>query len=407
VNPTNFADYLARAPESDLSVSMRAIIQITTAKEFEDLARSQLNLETLHPLSVSSFLVVQGPVKNLQKLAQHPSVQRIWKDSPLFLCSQQVLDAIGISTITHSWLKPMGKGVTVALIDSGIESSHPSLQGVVKTQKSFLPKEEDTMQLHPHGTALAGIIGGQKGIAPGVEFIDAQVFNPAGVAFLSDAVEALTWVATLAPAVILFGGVTTPEIEEDNPLATVCRQVITAGTTIIAPAGNFGPETATIGCPASVPGVIAVGAVTMEGEPAFFSSRGSTTSTYLKPDFVLPGIGIRTIVNLGGENILPVMTGTSAAAAICTGLLALILSGKGNIPPDALRDAVLNATEDIDQDPVSQGHGILNGITLARLFNIMHPLPDPFNKVVSSSLTLTLIVTGIVIAAFMLVSFLR
>ncbi len=406
MNLTNFADYLACPPESDLDVSMRVIVQLIAAKELEDFARSQLNLETLRPLVLSHLLVVQGLVKNLQKLAQHPSVQRIWKDSPLFLCSQQVLDAIGISAITHSWLKPMGKGVTVALLDSGIESSHPALQGAVKTHKSFIPKEEEATQLDPHGTALAGIIGGQKGIAKGVEFIDARVFNASGVAYLSDAVEALTWVITLAPTLILFGGVTTPEIEEDNPLATICRQVITAGTTIIAPAGNFGPETATVGCPASVPGVIAVGAVTMEGDPAFFSSRGSWTSKLQKPDLVLPGIGIRTIIEREGATNLEVMTGTSVAAAICTGLLALILSGKGNIPPDALRNAVFNATENIGQNPLSQGHGILNGITLARHFNLLHS-PDPFKKVVSSALVLSLIVTGIVIAAFILVSFLR
>ncbi len=384
-----------------MDTPIRVVFRATLPEEIATFAQKQLKLGIFYPLSLSNLFVAQGPIKIIRQLVSQPGIQNVWEDHKLFLCSQQVLDAIGISTIQQSWLKPTGKGIRVALLDSGINASHPDLHDVVTTRKSFLHEENDPKLLNPHGTALAGIIGGARGIAAGVEFIDAQVFGQAGVAFLSEAVEALTWVAAQAPNLILFGGVTPPGFDDDNPLVTLCQQLIAAGSMIIAPAGNFGPEPTTIGCPASVPGVIAVGAVTLEGEPAFFSSRGSPTRAPLKPEIVLPGVGIRILGKIEGQPSSDVMTGTSAAAAICTGLLALILSGRKNIRPPALTNAILHSAEDIDHDPISQGYGILNGITLARFFNLLHQPPDPFKKVVSSSIRLTSLVTAIVIAAIL------
>ncbi len=330
MNSTNFKDYFSRLPDSDLDSPIRVVFRAPLPEKIEDLAKKELKLDFFFRLPLSNLFVARGPGRIIQKLVRQPLVQNVWEDQKLFLCSQ-IYDAVGISTLTQSWLKPTGKGIRVALLDSGIASSHPELHDVVISRKSFLPEESDPKLLNPHGTSLAGIIGGEYGIAHGVEFIDAQVFDLAGVAFLSEVVEALTWVAAQGPHLVLFGGVTLPGFEADNPLASLCQQVIADGTAIIAPAGNFGPEPATIGCPASVPGVIAVGAVTLEGEPAFFSSRGSSSNASLKPEIVLPGVGIRTLGKSEGETSPELITGTSAAAAICTGLLALILSGRKNI----------------------------------------------------------------------------
>ncbi len=404
MNSTKFADYLAHPPESDLDISIRVIFQVISPQDVESIPRNQTNFESFHSLPQLNLIVVKGLVRNLQSLALHPSIQGVWEDKQLFLCSQQMLDAIGISTITNSWLKLAGKGIKIALLDSGIDFSHPDLRDAAKTQRSFLPKQSESTIINPHGTALAAIIGGRNGIAPAVEYIDAQVFDSTGVAYLSDIIEALTWISMFPPDLVLFGGVTVPGIEEDNPLARLCQQLIAAGMTIIAPAGNFGPEGATIGCPASIPGVIAVGAVTQEGESAFFSSRGSPTGTIKKPDLVLPGVGIRTFKIQINETNPEFITGTSAAAAICTGLLALILSGRKNIPPYELKTQLIHAAENIDQDPVTQGHGILNGITLARHFNLLHSPPVAFKKLVTSAVLVTLLVTSLIACAFLIVN---
>ncbi len=407
MNSTNFVDYLAHLSDSDLDLPIRVVFRANLPVEIQDLVQKQLQLKIFYHLPLSGLFIAGGPAKLILQLVRHPSVQAAWEDQKLFLCSQSVLDAIGISSITQSWLKPSGKGVRVALLDSGIDSTHPDLHDVVIARKSFILEEPASNQLNPHGTSLAGIIGGTRGIASSVEFIDAQVFHLDGVAFLSEVVETLTWVATQAPALILFGGVMLPGSMDDNPLAILCQQVLATGIPIIAPAGNFGPEQATIGCPASIPGIIAVGAVTLEGDPAFFSSRGASTGSPLKPEIVLPGVGIRTLGKIGEENTPELINGTSAAAAICTGLLALILSGRKNIKPPALTDAIIHAAEDINQNPISQGHGILNGITLARHFNLLYMPPDPFKKVVLSSILIASLVTVIVIVAMIVTYLLR
>ena len=416
MTPTVFAEYLTNPPEADLDVIKRVFFQTSSPQELETVASKQsaLNFHHLHPLS--KIFVAQGPVRTLQTLAQQSTVQRVFEDQKLFLSSQHVLDAIGLPVIIGSFLHLDGKGIRIALLDSGIDGTHPDLRDSIEVRKSFLNFDAELEQMgNFHGTAIAGIIGGRgdpkegryRGISPAVTFLDAQVFDTSGVAYLSDTIEALTWAVLQTPDLIVFGGVMLPGCEADNPLTELCQAVILAGGTIVAPAGNFGPESATISCPASLPGVIAVGAVTQEGDPAFFSSRGSFEEGIRKPDVVLPGVGIQTLKPVGGDSSSDILTGTSAAAAICAGLLALILSGRKRIPPHALKYAILQAAESIDQDPVTQGNGILNGITLARYFNLLHSPPAPFKRVVTSSIAVTTLLTAIVIVAIIAASFLR
>ncbi|OLS14607.1 MAG: peptidase S8 family protein [Promethearchaeota archaeon CR_4] len=414
MNPTNFTEYLTNPPEADLDLPKRVFFQVSSLQELESVARKQSTLDFYNSLPLSKILVAQGPVRALQVLALHPSVRKVFEDQKIFLCSQRVLDAIGIPVITGSYLHLDGKGVKIALLDSGINPI-PDLQDAVETRKSFISKKNGSGQERNfHGTAIGGIIGGRgilkeegyRGIAPAVHFIDVQVFDSTGVAYLSDTIEALTWANLQTPDLIVFGGVMLPGSEDVNPLTDLCQEIILAGGIIVAPAGNFGPESGTVSCPACIPGVIAVGAVTQEGEPAFFSSRGSSNGDNLKPDVVLPGVGIQAPKPTRGDTSSNIFSGTSTSTAICAGLLALILSGRKPIPPHALRYAIQQAAENISQDPLTQGRGLLNGITLARYFNLLHPPPAPFKQIISSSIILTVLLVTIIIVAFFTVSFL-
>ncbi|HMF31427.1 MAG TPA: S8 family serine peptidase [Candidatus Lokiarchaeia archaeon] len=409
---TSFAAYLANPPSEDLENVRRVIFKTSDPLSLSNLAKELPDIEHATILPYSGFFVASGTVRSLQTLAADENILSVHEDQKLFLCSDPVFEAIGTTTIAQSILHPTGMGVTVALLDSGIDDTHPTLSGAVIGRKAFISGSGSyRIADNSHGTAIAGIIGGRdpigpggyRGIAPRVQFIDVQVFDRTGAALMSDVIEALAWVAPQAPQLIFFGGVTIQASGEQDPLSAVCQQVTEAGGILIAPAGNSGPESATIGSPASAASVIAVGAVTKEGTPAFFSSRGPGNDNIQKPDIVLPGVNIlfpEYITGTSGDS--PALTGTSPAAAILVGLLALILEERRDLSPAKLRYEIARAAEDIDLSPKTQGHGILNGATLAYNLAILRPHPAPVARVARIASILVIITVALIFIGFFL-----
>lgn len=247
----------------------------------------------------------------LDRLSDQPAVEFIDIDRVYKLLLNDVTTIIGVQA---AWqINCDGSGVTVAVIDSGIDYNHPDLAGRVNLTESCNFTQEgatsDPLDRNGHGTHVAGIIGGNggassgmyKGIAPGVILLALKVFDSSGTGYASDIVAAVDWSITRGVDVINFSGGYSPwnppsqmirppwiwpeppTFEEDMFNAAVLRGI----PTVVA-AGNDGdlnPPEATIGLPATAHRVITVGSVTKQKKPSSFSSHGPV----YRSNFIAPG----------------------------------------------------------------------------------------------------------------------
>ncbi|BAU29171.1 subtilase family protein [Aneurinibacillus soli] len=216
------------------------------------------------------------------------------------------------------WKETMGKGVKVAVIDTGIVRTHPDLRGRVRGSADFVGGNiVDRRGNGGHGTHIAGTIAaldnqiGVVGVAPQVSLYDVRAFDSDGVGELAAIVKGIDWAITNKMDIInmSFGMV------GDSPaLHAAIKRASAAGIFLVASAGNNGGE---IEFPARYPEVIAVGASTKQGELAAFSARGHGL------DVIAPGV---SILSTWPRKTYKKLSGTSMAAAHISGLVALQLA---------------------------------------------------------------------------------
>ncbi len=236
-------------------------------------------------------------------------------------------DAFGLS----------GVGTTIAVLDSGVRSSHRELSGrvVLEENLSASPTAGDVFN---HGTAVAHAAAGEGGVAPGASLMSLKVLGDDGLGSAEDAVMALERVVELKERALAQGLPDShplhPDIinmswglEDDgdpqDPLSRAVRAAASRGLGLIAAAGNEGPAPGTILCPACEPEVVAVGALTLlpyEVWPA--SSRGPTLLGLTKPDVAFFGVGLR-LASAEGDGAYVTKSGTSFAAPQVAGMVAL------------------------------------------------------------------------------------
>ncbi len=304
-----------------------------------------------------------------------------------------------------------GTGVTIAVLDSGLWE-HESLtkntageQRVVARYDAIADVEGDTVfDESGHGTHLtsamassAAIIrndratGAFKGIAPDADLAVVKAFNRQGRGDFLDIVRGIQWVIAhrqiYGIKVLNLSFAAMPRWPYWlDPINQALMRAWAEGITVIAAAGNEGPDPMTVGSPGNLPYIITVGAVTDSWTPESrgddyvpdFSSRGPTPSAHIKPDIVAPGghiIGITrpgsTLTEEHPEYMLTeeylVMTGTSQASAIVSGIVALLLQLQPDLTPDDVKCKLVTSAElAINSDgllaysPFQQGNGYVN-----------------------------------------------
>jgi subtilisin family serine protease len=247
-----------------------------------------------------------------------------------------------------------GAGVTVAVVDTGVDTDHPDLRDRVTLCRDFTGDRvrKRCVDEHGHGTHVAGTVAadggadgrGIYGVAPASEIFALKACSAEGECEadpLSDAVRTAT--DRGADVVVLsLGGRSEPRIEAATEYAT------DRGVAVVAASGNAGPELGSILYPAAHPNVIAVGAVgprvSERVEPGNyhvpeFSSRGVdepfSNESDASIDVAAPGVGVLSPVPGGGYTA---KTGTSMAAPHVAGLAAKILAGASKpLSPSELR----------------------------------------------------------------------
>jgi serine protease AprX len=345
-------------------------------------------------LQLGNATVAEVPASQLAALAAQPGVVRIAYDAQVKIQGDPVEDCcdrlqsvypLAVDAARHwdSDGKLRGTGIGVAVIDSGIRDSHPDFLGanlldlsgkrVPQVLSGRLGWTGSGIDDSGHGTFVAGIIAGRGwgsaglpdagkyiGIAPDSRIISIKVSDSTGMAYVSDVISAIEWVAkhrqlyniriiNLSMVSNMAGSYKTDMLDAAVELAWL------QGLVVVVSVGNAGPN-ANITSPANDPYVISVGATDDRGTAtvsddalAAFSSYAVTGDGVSKPDLVAPGRNIVSTLSSRSDTLAMQypshvindayirMSGTSAAAPIVTGVVAQLLQARPSLTPGEVK----------------------------------------------------------------------
>lgn len=212
------------------------------------------------------------------------------------------------------WSKTRGEGVKVAIIDTGIDISHPDLKERIKYTINMHTRTTDVTDDYGHGTHIAGLIAGKNtGVAPESELYIAKVLDSKGLGNMTNIIDGITFAINTKVDILCMS----LGIDRRLPLI-IEERLIKAhekGITIVCATGNSGvkpPE-----YPAKYDFIIGVGGIDKNGKLAHFSNFGD------QMDIVAPSVDILSTY-LDGKYAR--MTGTSMASPLVAGAIALIKS---------------------------------------------------------------------------------
>ncbi|WP_460654772.1 S8 family serine peptidase [Kribbella endophytica] len=256
-----------------------------------------------------------------------------------------------------AWARGLdGRGVKVAVLDTGVDSGHPALTGKVAAAQDFTASAS-TEDDNGHGTHVASLVvgngagsdGARQGIAPAAELISGKVLSADGFGQESWVIAGMEWAAAQGADLVNLSLSSTPGDGDDLVSTALDRLTASYGTLFVAAAGNrgnFGATPYTIGSPGIAASALTVGAVDAAGRQANFSSEGPTKGTYrLKPDLAAPGVDVPGAKAGARDGDLYVaMSGTSQATPLVTGAAALLLQENPSKTWQQLKTAVVAST---------------------------------------------------------------
>jgi len=269
-------------------------------------------------------------------------------------------------------VKEQGKGVTIAVLDSGVGSDAFSKSRLnVVSSIAINPNATTPDDLYGHGTHVAGIINGKglndvKGIAPEAKLINVKLGDDQGVLSELDVLLGLQWVYEFKDdynikVVNLSVSSETAGSYVDSPLSAAVEQLWLSGVTVVAAAGNdLTNPTQVDFAPANDPYIITVGAVDGKGqdkakksELAVWSKHGVTAQGIAKPEVTAPGVDIISLLPKR-DSILAIahpvaivnrnyfeMSGSSMAAPMVSGTIALMLEANPSLTPNEIKSILL------------------------------------------------------------------
>ena len=375
------------------SQKYRIIISFDDVLKRDIFISEHENLETLKQFDIIPAISLYLTKQEIEVFKENEHIKRIEEDQNLYLSLLEVNEIIGLNKYRKSVSSKNGKGIRIGIIDNGIDKNL---------------KKEVT-----HGTLMANIITSYYvdanhipiGIAPDAELIDLDVSNAEERYFFSDVLEKFDFIIKnkVAIDILLISLTTLHPSDGQDILSLACNLLTNKGLIIVCPAGNFGPESYTIGSPSAAEKVITIGALTKDMTIAYYSGRGPTLDERTKPDFCLPGSKIEVPLSKGQRITI---SGTSAAAAIGAGIIALIKESNPHLSHNNILEIIKNSSINLNYQSISQGYGTTNIIRIFEQLDTQQnkeTLPYPY--LVKRSLWVTIEFISILIGLFYLLYF--
>lgn len=396
VQPVNahpvLAEIAVKSPQQRVSV----IVQVVDDYDRVEGSLERLGGEVTKNLQMINAFAAEVSASAAMEVAGDPNVRWVSLDGMVESTKKPVntsndeptgpyqenyyLDTTGVRQVWDRGLD--GKGVTVAVIDSGIFTDDDfggerknSPYRIVWSQ-SFSTESFKTDDANGHGTHVAGIVGGNgaasdglySGVAPNVNLINLKISDETGMAYESDVVAAMQWVFDNKDqfnirVVNISLNSTVEQSYHTSPIDAAVEILWFNGVVVVASVGNTEPggyNTADA-APANDPFIITVGASDELGtaDPsddlvAPFSAFGTTMDGYVKPDIIAPGKDIVSVLAWNSDWILEHLervvmdgeyfriSGTSMAAPVVSGAVALLLQDEPNLTPDQVKYRLMN-----------------------------------------------------------------
>lgn len=287
---------------------------------------------------------VPGGPRGGSLISELPRVQ-IPVNDPL-AGQQWYLDRIGAAA---AWAGSTGEGVTVAILDTGVDDAHPDLAGAVERGADYVTRNGDTRDRHGHGTHVAGIVGARKGngqgiagVAPGCRILSVRVLDEDGSSGVFSVARGIKFAADYARRtkrrviINLSLGASLPVDPIDFAAGWYANR---QGALLVAAAGN---DAGPVGVPAKHRYFMAVAATDAADAKASFSNFGPQLA------ISAPGVGILsttptypvTMTRRGiAQNYAP-LQGTSMATPIVSGVAALVWARHPDWTAAQVRDAL-------------------------------------------------------------------
>ena len=376
-----------------LKEKYRVIITFDDVLKRDKFLSEHDKLEKLKQFDLIPAISLYLTKQEIEVFKENELIKRIEEDQNLYLSLFEVNEIIGLNKYRKSVSSKNGKGIIIGIIDNGIN-------------KNF--EKEIT-----HGTLMANIITNYYvdanhipiGIAPDAELIDLDISNAEEKYFFSDVLTKFDFIIknNVAVDILLITLTTLQPSDGQDILSIACNLLANNGIIIVCPAGNFGPESYTIGSPSAAMKVITIGSLTKDMTIAYYSGRGPTLDERTKPDFCLPGSKIE--IPLSKDQRITI-SGTSAAAAIGAGIIALIKESNPHLSYSEVLEIIKNSSINLNYQSISQGYGTPN---IIRIFEQLETQPKqeiiPYSYLVKRSIWITIELISILIGLFYLIYF--
>ncbi|SFF47249.1 Serine protease, subtilisin family [Actinacidiphila alni] len=304
--------------------------------------------------------------------ARSASLPKVWLDARVGAVSDTGVDQIGAPVAWEAGYR--GQGVKVAVLDTGVDRTHPDLAGRVALAEDFTSSPSGTADLFGHGTHVASIVGGngaashgvRQGVAPASSLLIGKVLGDDGYGTESGVIDGMEWAADSGARVVNMSLGSDEPSDGTDPVSLALNGISrTRGTLFVVAAGNNGSGPQTVGTPGVADRALTVGAVDRQDALAPFSSRGPRIGDgAVKPDVTAPGVGIVAARAAGTTLGDPVdryytaASGTSMATPHVAGAAALLAQQHPDWGADRLKDALVStAYTAAGQLPTEQGGG--------------------------------------------------
>jgi serine protease AprX len=351
----------------------------------------ELGGTVVRALPVVGGFAARVPSGRLPQLLGSPAVRQVWPDGRIRMRGLAGDVAASNPAPVGAWHQAIhldtvprhGQRATVAVLDTGV-SRTPDLADRLRVRVD-LTEEHDGFDRYGHGSHLSGVIagngdmadgrqggargGGYEGAAPEAQLVSVKVANGTGATDVSLVLAGMQWVVSHRDlyhinVLNLSFGTDASQSYLLDPLDFAVEQVWRAGIFVVVAAGNDGElGPGGISKPGDDPFVLTVGAadlkdprVTGDDVVAPFSSKGPTADGLAKPDLVAPGTSILGVRAVGStvDREHPTArfrgsyfkgTGTSQAAAIVSGVAALLYDTKASLRPDVAKAALVRTAQ--------------------------------------------------------------
>ena len=351
-------------------------------------------------------VTIEASTKTIEELRKLPEVKRI---TPNYKVEALLQESVPLINADDVWnLGYTGQGIKIAVIDTGIDKTHPDLLNKVIKENDFVvgsdpycgDGDDDSIALddHGHGTHVAATAAGNgvlKGVAPDANLYAVKVLGTSGCGYDDWIISGIGWAVDPDNDPLTNDGSDIISLslggpgDPDDPMSIAIDNAVNAGVVATVAAGNSGPSEFTIGSPGTARKAITVGASDKSDVLASFSSRGPTKVGTVKPDVLAPGVsicaaqwdnwleGIAECTLELAQHIA--ISGTSMATPHVAGATALLKQAHPTWTPDEIKYALRNTAKDLGYNPLEQGHGRIDLLKSVQLNSPIIAKLNPIN----------------------------